>query len=94
MVFGIDFEPFEVNESNFYDAYDSKFIVTEAGSDTNQCSKAEETPQDNKQYIELNMGIGIYDVNNPDFDEKQLSSQIKGNLFINRVSSYNDIYRN
>ena len=38
---------------------------------------------DQKQYIEINMGVGIYDVNNPDFNEEDL----KGKPVASGVSS-------
>jgi hypothetical protein len=46
-------------------------------------SKSHSSNIDQKQYIEINMGVGIYDVNNPDFNEEDL----KGKPVASGVSS-------
>ena len=43
---------------------------TEADS---QVENNAEDGKDNQQYIEINMGVGVYDVNNPDFNEQDVS---------------------
>ena len=37
---------------------------------------------DGKQYIEINMGVGIYDINNPDFNEHDFKPQSLNPWFI------------
>ncbi|CAI2371978.1 unnamed protein product [Moneuplotes crassus] len=47
-------------------------------TNTEADSQAEQTAdpsQSNKQYIEINMGVGVYDIKNPEFNEKDVCLQ-------------------